>query len=517
MRQLVSSRLVSRLLPLVPAALLLGCSDPTPIDPTALADQASLHAREVVHQAGGGVAFVEQDDSGLAKIATGMGHASDGLQGVAAMIPPPMMSAMSDSPMMMAAAGLPSMQTTEEQWDDTADDLRVWLRQRVLADENLESHTDSEAVYLLHAEPTCRALPRADDPPGTMPTLDTGCADDLNKMEVRVALRADGDGVRLTIQLGPDRLELAAVVIHSDLLAVEADLPKTIKATQFMAYALGQDDPLNGTKFEALEGKLRLSLQKDGEKKATVALGVLSAVHVAVTSSSGALGPDVRVAASNPLLAFSADGVAQSATVKLDVGAVDVLGDWDPQGGAPDNRDLHVAVGGLTGALTFTEGDDKVVGKGLGIGDTSVKVHNATLFDLGLNPTDMHRFDVDVALDQAGEPRFELKPRFDMSLGVHFNVVTDDYARDNQPASWLLDETYRIALENGGAAAAIASAPATATFDGGLKVGPGTLTLSSTKLADPIVVPAGKCLTHNPNPPAGAHPLLGALMTADCP
>jgi hypothetical protein len=517
MRQLVSTRLIPRLLPLVPAALLVGCGDPTPIDPAMLAEQASLHAREVVHQAGGGVAFAEQDDSGLAKIATGMGHANDGIQGAASFIPPAMMSAMSDSPAMMAAAGLPSLQSTEEQWDDTADDLRAWLRTRILADENLESKTTGEAVYLLHAEPTCRALPRPDDLPGTMPTLDTGCADDLGKMEVRVLLRADGDGARLTVALGPDRLELVAFVIHSDLVALDANLPKTIKAEQFMAYALGQDDPLDGTQFEALEGQVRLSLKKDGEKKATAAVGILSPVHVAVKSSAGELGPDVRVAATNPLLALSADGLAQSATLKLDVGAVDVLTDWAPLSGSPANRDLEVAVAALTGSLTFTEGNDEIVGKGLGIGQTAVEVRGTHLVEVGLNPTDMHRFDLGVTLDQAGEPHFQITPRFDLSVGVHFDTVTDDFARDDQPPAWLLDETYRIALDNGGAAASVASAPATQTFGGGIKVGPGSLTLSSSKVADPIVVPAGKCLTHNPNPAADAHAILGAIMAADCP
>ena len=58
MRQSLTSRLILRLLPLAPLALLVGpfagCSDPAPpIDPAALAEQAALHAREVVHHARG--------------------------------------------------------------------------------------------------------------------------------------------------------------------------------------------------------------------------------------------------------------------------------------------------------------------------------------------------------------------------------------------------------------------------------------------------------------------------------
>jgi hypothetical protein len=505
------------LLPLAPAALLVGCADPTPIDPAAMATQAALSAREVVHQAGGGVSFVEQDDSGLAKIASGLGHASDGVQGMAQMIPPGMAAAMSDSPLPMAAAGVPSLQTTEEQWDDTADDLRTWLRERILADDNLETKSASEAVYLLHADPTCRGLSRPGDPPG-LPELNSGCMQDLAKLEIRVVLRADGDGARLTMLVGPDRLELSSFIIHSDMIAIEATLPKTYKASQFIQQALGEDSPMDNEQLEALEGTVRVSLKKDGERKATFAIGILEAIRVAVKSAAGFPGPDIRVGATNPVFALSADGVAQTATLKLNVGAVDVLTDWDPPGNAPDNRDLHVAIGGITGSTTFTEGSDELVATGLGIGPSSFKVRGASLVDLGLNPTDMNKFDLRLNVDQAGEAHLEIKPRFDLSVGLHFNAVTDDFTRENQPPAWALDETYRVLLENGGAAATLAGAPATDTFGGGIKIGAGTLTLSSDKAAAAnVTVPAGKCLTHNPNPAAGAHALLGALMSADCP
>jgi hypothetical protein len=102
-------------------------------------------------------------------------------------------------------------------------------------------------------------------------------------------------------------------------------------------------------------------------------------------------------------------------------------------------------------------------------------------------------------------------------MGFHFGLVANDFPRESQPASYLLDETYRILLDGGGSAATVTAAPATTTFGGGLAVGPGALTLSSSKVATPIVVPAGKCLTSASNPPADAHPILGAFSVTDCP
>jgi hypothetical protein len=493
-----------------------GCHT-TPIDPPAMADRAALSAREVIHQTGGGVAFTQSDDSDLPKLMRGLAHTSDGLGGMAAALPPGMMSAMTGTPVANAAAGMPSLETTEEQFDDTADDLKLWLRQRVLADANLESKTDDEAVYLLHGDPTCRALPRSGDPADVVPPLDQQCVDQLTKLQVRVVLTADGDGVRLGIDVGPDRHELSAVIIHSNLIAIESNLPKTYDAIQFIDQTLGDQSPMGGSQLEALTGVVRLSLEKEGEKKVTFAISVPSDIHVATRTPSGALGPDVRLAASDQTFALTADGVARKATASMNLGALDVLTNWDPQStNSAPNRDLHVALGAMTGATTFTEGVEELVAKGVGIGPTSIDVRGTRIFDLGLNPSDMHRFDLRVSLDASGQPSFELTPRFDLSLGFHLAAIATDFARGNEPPSYALDETYHVLLDNGGAAATFRSVPASGTFGGGLQIGAGTLTLSSSKVANPIVVPAGKCLVGVSNPPPGAHPILGTLSVADC-
>src|SRR4029077_5814106 len=152
--------------------------------------------------------------------------------------------------------------------DDTADQLKIWVRERVLADANLESKTDDEAIFLLRPHPTARRIPSADDPPGTIPELNTSCVDDLTRLQVRVSLRADGDGVGLAILIGPERAELSAFVIHSDLLALEMDLPKAYQATRIIEQTLGTDSP-SDAHFDALSGKVRLAVHKDGEKKVT--------------------------------------------------------------------------------------------------------------------------------------------------------------------------------------------------------------------------------------------------------
>jgi len=501
------------LLPLL-AAPLLACQQPVqPIDPSLLADQAALHAREIVHQSGGGVAFTQDENSGLATMANGIQGAGDGLAGaMPSPMPPAMGSAMGDSPLAAAMAGMTSMLTTEEQFDDTADQLRIWLRERVLADANRESTTDDEAIYRLQPDPTCRRIPSADDPPGTVPELISGCVDDLTRLEVRVSLRADGDGVRLGVLIGPQRLELSAFFIHSDLLALEMDLAKADQATQVISQTLGSDSPFGA--HQALTGKLRLGIHKDGEKKVTFSASVLEAIHIDALDSNGGVGPDVKLAASDPTVAVTADGNVQTLAVKVDMGALDVLGDWDPMGVASPNRDLRVHVGGVYGQATFTEATDDLTATGVGVGAVTVDAHGARIFDLGLNPYNMDRLDAHLYVNAAGQPEIRMFPRFDLDLGYHLGRVASEYT--TTPPSYVLDETYRVLLDNGGVAVSVAAAPATPTFAGGIKVTQGTLTIASTAAAQPVVVPAGKCLTGGATVPAGAHPVLGALAVVDC-
>jgi len=496
------------------ALSLAACSDP--INPDDLVNRISLHAREMVHQSGGGIAFTGASDSGLQTIADGLSGAGDGLAGaMPAPVPPGMMSGLSGSSMAMAMAGVPSMLTTEEQADATADDLRFWIRERLLAPANLESTSDEEAIYLLHPDPTCRALPSDDDLPGTLPALNQSCVDDLTKLAVRIALRADGDGGRLTVLIGPSRLELSQFVVHSNLIAIEVDLPKAYAASRVIDQTLGTASP-TPTQFEALTGRVRFAVEKNGDKNVTGSFSVLQATLDATIDSNGALGPDVQLAASDPTLAVTADGVNKSLTIDVAIGALNVLGDWDPQGIASANRDLHVGIGGLYGQATFTEATDAIVATGLGVGLTTVDVRGARVFDLGLNPNDARKFDLRVSLDASGQPQAEITPRFDLSMGWHLGVVAADYS--TPPPSYLLDESYGVKLDNGGAAATVVAVPSTSTFGGGIRVSAGTLTISSTGApSSPVVVPTGKCLTGLPSAPAGSHPILGAFSVVDCP
>ena len=79
-------------------------------------------------------------------------------------------------------------------------------------------------------------------------------------------------------------------MIHSDLLALEMDLPRAYAATQVIEQTLGSDSPVDAH-FEALTGKIRLAIHKDGEKKVTFSASVLEAIHVGTLDSTARSAP----------------------------------------------------------------------------------------------------------------------------------------------------------------------------------------------------------------------------------
>jgi hypothetical protein len=501
----------------VSAVVLLGCNPQkaAPIDPQTSADQAATHAADVIRQAGSGLGFVNDQGGVLGKMLSGADDATAGIMKKA--VPPPMPTPiirhLRGTPVVKTMGGvqaLGSFLTVDEQFDETAHDIQVLLHDRLLVASNIESKTDTEVTYLLKPEPTCQPL--SSDPAAME---DPECGPDLLKLQVRLVTVSDGDGVRITVLVGPQRDELSAFVIHSDLLAWEVDFAKALHAVTFINDTLKPNDPQKPYPFSKLEGRIRLSLQKLGPQKVQGALGVLE--PVAVETDDPSTGPvSVHLAKSDPLLAVTGDGINKQATVALDLAQTDVTTSWDPQTLGAKNGDLHVSLGGLYGQAKLTEGQKQIVFNDAGIGPTFVAVRGAHVFDLDFNPSSQRRFDLTV--DGSGDvPRFSVAPAFDLSLAFNLGAVAGDFK--DPPPSYLTHETYRIVLD--GASPSViepAKANDAVGFAGGLKIVAGTLTLSTNGTpATTVTVPAGKCLTGQPNVPPMSHPLLGALTVVSCP
>ncbi len=493
--------------------------DPLPVDQPTTARKSAQFAGDIIRQLGGALSFSTGEGSVLSRLAGGLTGArqSETAQALPGPLPAPILDRLWETPAFKSLRPRPSflvLASEEENVDETAGDVEALLETRLFAAGNVESTDATSTTYLLKGDPTCRPLP-SEIASGRVDRVDLRCSADLAKLQVRIVVTSDGDGYRFQILLGPDRLELSVLVIHSDLLAWEADLDMARQATAFANMALQgegerRDEPFP---FAVLQGRIRFAVQKLGEEKASLRWSVLEALDIQDRENHA-----FAMKAADPVFALTGDGVAKTVTLQLAIPQVDVRAPWDPRDLGADNRDLHVSVGGLHGAMTLSEAAEELAFQGLGLGPSFVAVRAARIFELAFNPGQNNRMDLTIAPIAGDQARFTLTPRFDLGLTFGLQHVAGDF--EEAPDAHLQGQTYGVlaAPAAGGARVVLETVAESDTFAGGLELVEGTLKLStSADAAATVEVSPGACLTENPTPADGAHPLLGSLMSAPCP
>lgn len=508
-------------LPLLVAGMFVaatcGCGSDAPaprqIDPTTSAAQSAQYTGALVRQLGQAIAHENGEGGLLAQLKDLLGGVQ--LKQLPQISPPaplplPLLNKLTDTPALKHSTRprFLTLMSQEESFDETAADLESLLRDRLFAAGNVESDEGTRVTYLLKGDPTCRPLPSR-ILEGAADQVDAGCASDLTKLQVRIVVQGDGDGYRFQILLGPNKLELSVFVVHSDLLAWEADLDQARKAGDFANMALGKE--VAEVPFASLRGRVRFALQQLGEKKVRFSFGVLEGIDLQGKPEepmSFALGK------SDPAIAVTADGLAQQIGLDVAWPQTDVRGPWDPMDTGARNTDLHVSLGGLTGKSNLTAGAEQVVINGLGVGPSFLAVRNSKIAELNFNASNGRKMDLTIKQLPGDQARFELSPRMDLSLAFRFKAVAAELTE--APPEYVLDETYSVSM-SGASPVVVETVAKSMTADGGFRMTAGSLTLStSASAAATVQVPTGKCLGENPDPAPGAHPLLGGLMAVDC-
>lgn len=399
------------------------------------------------------------------------------------------------------------------QLEDFAEEVERTLRARVMADANIETRSDSEVVYLLKPDPTCR------DPKTQQ--LDGDCAADLAKLQVRVRMTREDSGIKCDLLIGAERARPLTVYIREGHLALDGyldGLRKSLEATD-RAFNQRKADDLPAV----MKGTLRLALDKTGPKAISSSLGIVDMLDVQNN------GPRVaprdrfafRSAKSERVFSFSADGAAGTISAAYNLGATEVVMPFVPEDAAPPKGDVRVVLGGLTGATSFAQGREeiKLTKLGLGAGSTFVEIRGQRVFQLDLNERDARAFDATIVLGPDRTPRVTLSPRFDLALAFKLMAVASDF-RD-PPPSYLLDEVYRVVFDPAGSAPAFEpfeAPPPLGSFEPveGLRVVSGKLSISAEKAGKSVSATAGQCL-RGVKPAPGAHPVIGALAAGACP
>jgi hypothetical protein len=386
----------------------------------------------------------------------------------------------------------------EPTWSEEA---RQFLEERVFIDANYEG----DGVYRLRGEDFCPAdeLTGAPDPQ---------CVADFNEAELRVRAVLAGDGLDLTLLVGPDRVEPLTVELRSDRITVIVDLGAAKAAAAHIAAVTGTAVELP----RILEGVVSAELVLNGPADVTVSFAIRQAVRVEGDLEAGSY--LFSSAAKDPLFRARGEGAARRLSIDLDIGQTAVSFPWDSfsfdetEDPTPVSGQLAVDAKGLSGSVVLEEGISqlRLSNIGLGEGKSTIKLDDYEILSWLLNADSGSRFGLTVTPTTDGTARFAFDPELDFQLGVDLQPFAD---AGDVVEPYLLGEVYRVEID--GTTPTVRPVPADAYgIGGGLSVDSGRLRLSASSGSE-VVVPAGQCLVDDAVT-TGEHPLIGAYASAPC-
>ena len=365
-----------------------------------------------------------------------------------------------------------------------------------------EENYEGDGYYRLSAEALC-----AEDL--DTGTVDAECVNEVNKAEIRVRAVIAGDGLDISLAIGPDRAEPLVLELRSNRISLVIDLAEGKQAIAQLAGLFGEEVELP----EVMEGVMALSLVVNGERDVSIEAAVREAARIEAALPEGRI--SFSSAAKDPLAAVRYNGTDNEVTFSLDVGQTTLSAPWNlmEEDSLVNGGVFAMDFAGMSATTTLRADDTSLTISNIGFGDgtTTMKLDDHVLFAMDLNADLGRRYSLTIAPTANGAASIAFDPGFDLSLKYDLRPLADagDFVED-----FLLNETYRISF-TGQTPTAEPFAP-DASSDGGIRVTAGTLSISSTAEAAAITVNAGQCLVENSTPAVDAHPVLGFLEVSDC-
>jgi hypothetical protein len=408
----------------------------------------------------------------------------------------------------------------EQESDFDAQQVADFLEQHVFTQQNVESTDGDSVTFLMDGKrlcdqfgartATCTLPPGGGEPLCVESTeTDPECIDAIDELEIRITARLVGDeGVELRFSLG-GHAALITLTLQPGKLEIELSLDSAKPTLSHVAQVA--NEPLPDLP-QVFSGALRLSLSLNGPGDVSVVLAIPETVRVEGSTDEGQVKLDIE--ARDPLIAVHAVVATQSLELDLDWGATQLLlparAVWEQ---APGN--LELLLQGLTATLKVAAGQPlQIDGIGLGGAPSWIKLNDQTLLELDLNAAVGGLFDLEITPED-GMPRCEVSPSFQIETQIDFTPALP--YMDETPPDWMLGEQYRVSLVNSAGSPVVLPVEQTASFEGGLKVVAGTLTLQSTVNPHTVTVGEGSCLIYQDDLGPGEFPVLTHFQSVACP
>lgn len=386
-----------------------------------------------------------------------------------------------------------------------------FLNEVIFTDENYEG----DGFYRIPVELLC--------PPDESGEPSPECVDQIDALEPRLrAVLAGEDGVDIHLTLGPDRIDPLGVELRENSTTLVIDIGATAEFAEFLAVLTSEttpDDPdltfawladlvemMLDDAADVLEGVVSATLLVHGEEHIGLEAAIREEILVEDNDTSFSL------AATDPLLAFEADGIEVSASASIDIGRLQLLAPWselNPDSEASGNYVLDWQ--GFSADATLEDSTSMLEIDNIGFGqDTStISLDDHVLVSVDLNKDQGREFFLAMLPDDEAHPDIEFDPGIDLVIGVDLQPLAD--AGDEVPP-YMIDEIYRFRIT--GSSPSIRTEAAQNDFPGGIRVLSGQLSLSNDD-GDEVVVDEGWCLIAS-EPEEDDHPLIGSFAESAC-
>jgi len=372
----------------------------------------------------------------------------------------------------------------DEEFREVSDQAIGFLERNVFIEANIEEEKRKKITYIVRGSSVCGELAGEGEDA-------SACIEAVDKAEIRLVVTSPEEGdISVDVLVSPQRYNPVSFDIWRNTLAMETSLGGVRDTVVFLANTFEQEDVSNEFP-DTFEGRVRLSLTRDGSQKLTGALDVMEAVRVQDAQE----GFDIRVAPAQPAISATMNAGTEKFSYGVNWNAIDlsfpvseyVYEDTSDGGYTEDeytyNVDLHLD--GAKGQVILDAANEVLELKGisLGNGPLTLDIDSKRVLETAL----ANAFDVKVT-EAEGGVQAVFAPGVDFSALFSFKNLDAATAEHVDAEDWMMDDELKLSFTG--------DAPTLLIEDDSeqVKVVSGALVLKSTARNIDLVVEANQCI-----------------------
>jgi hypothetical protein len=255
--------------------------------------------------------------------------------------------------------------------------------------------------------------------------LDAECAQQFDKIQLRVRTAIDDNNLTLALQVGANHDEPLRFSLSHTSLAITVDLDETSQAMTALAGVFGEAPP-----NASMSGEITSQIDILGTASARLALRFTRPLNIAVAEAGIALdGPDATrfTSAAANVATLTFDGGAGTGSVVVALGTTTVhLPSESSDFETSPAIDLDLAGASMI-AMLATGQPLQITHVGLGDHTTTLDVDGQRAVSIDLNPNDGRAFGATISHDDAsGFDTITVTPKLDLNVAIDHAVLGDE-------------------------------------------------------------------------------------------